>query len=199
MGDMIEAGLNTSVGDSVYMQTLNPQKQMETIVELLEPLAKAGLIIGYLCGNHEERIPKSTSIDISKIIAKQLDVPYLGYAGWSVISVNGLRYSLYCTHGSGGSRFKHTKLKKVVDMAAWIDSDIVAMGHLHSVVTEVIIKQTYDRNLNKIVEKKQYVCITGSYIAWNKTYAEAYGFPPTKLGSPKAKLMTNKKRVYFSF
>jgi len=84
-------------------------------------------------------------------------------------------------------------------MAAWIDSDIITMSHLHSLVSEVIIKQSYNRTLNRIVEKKQYVCITGSYIAWNKTYAEDYGYPPTKLGSPKAKLMSTKKRVYFSF
>ena len=198
-GDMIEAGLNSSVGDSVYMQTLNPQRQMEAVIDLLEPLAKAGLIIGYLTGNHCVRILNATSIDISKIICRHLGITYLGYAGWTIASVSGIRYSIYYTHGAGGSRFQHTKLKKVVDMANWISADILAMAHLHSIVTEVIIKQTYDRSLNKIVEKKQYVCITGSYIAWNKTYAEAFGYPPTKLGSPKAKLMATKKRVYFSF
>jgi len=197
-GDMMEAGLNNSIGDSVYMQTLNPQEQMEAIIDLLQPLADKGLIIGYLSGNHEARITNATSIDISKVICRQLGITYLGYAGWTVVSVGNIRYSLYCTHGSGGSRFKHTKLKKVVDMAAWIDSDILAMSHLHSVVTEVIIKQTYNRTLNRIEEKKQYVCITGSYIKWNKTYAEAFGYPPTKLGSPKAKLMANKKGVHFS-
>ena len=31
------------------------------------------------------------------------------------------------------------------------------------------------------------------------SYAEAMGFPPTKLGSPKAKLLTGKKGVHFSF
>jgi len=102
-GDMIEAGLNTSVGDSVYMQTLNPQRQMEAVIDLLEPLAKAGLIIGYLTGNHSARITKATSIDISKIICRQLKIPYLGYAGWTILSVGGIRYSLYSTHGSGGS------------------------------------------------------------------------------------------------
>ena len=83
-------------------------------------------------------------------------------------------------------------------MAAWIDSDIIALGHVHSVASEVIIKQAYDRTLNRIVEKKQYVCLTGSYIAWNNTYAENHGFPPTKLGSPKAKLSKDKKGVNFS-
>lgn len=198
MGDMIECGLSGSVGDSVYQQTLNPQKQMEEVIDLLQPLADAGLILGYLTGNHEVRITNSTSIDISKVICRQLGVPYLGYAGWTVASLGNIRYSLYCTHGSGGSRFKHTKLKKVMDMAAWIESDIIAMAHVHSVASEVVIKQGYNRTLNRVEEKKQYVCLTGSYIAWNNTYAEAQGYPPTKLGSPKAKLFANKKGVHFS-
>jgi len=198
MGDMLECGLSGSIGDSVYQQTLNPQRQMEEVIDLLEPVAEAGLIIGYLSGNHEVRITNDTSIDISKNICRELKMPYLGYAGWTVVSVDGIRYSLYCTHGSGGSRFKHTKLKKVMDMAAWIDSDVIAMGHLHSVASEPIIKQAYNRTKNQIEEKKQYVCLTGSYIAWNKTYAEAQGYPPTKLGSPKAKLFSNKKGVHFS-
>ena len=198
MGDMIEAGLSTSIGDSVYMQSLNPQKQMEAVIDLLQPLANAGLILGYLSGNHEQRITNATGIDISKLVCRVLNVTYLGSAGWTVASVGNIRYSLYCTHGSGGSRFKHTKLKKVMDMAAWIESDILAMGHVHSVASEVIIKQTYNRTKNKVEEKKQYVCLTGSFIAWNKTYAETMGYPPTKLGSPKAKLMSIRKGVHFS-
>jgi len=199
LGDMIECGLSGSVGDSVYQQTLNPQRQMEAIIDLLQPLADAGLIIGYLMGNHEQRITNTTSIDISKVICRQLGITYLGYAGWSVLSVNGIRYSLYCTHGSGGSRFIYTKLSKVINLGSWIDCDILAYAHVHSIASEVLIKQCYNRTLNRIEEKKQYVCLTGSYIAWNETYAEAQGYPPTKLGSPKAKLFSNKKGVHFSF
>ena len=198
LGDMIECGLTGSIGDSVYMQKLNPQKQMEDVVDLLQPLADKGLIIGYLQGNHEQRITNSTSIDIAKIMAKQLNVPYLGYAGWSVLSVGGMRYSLYTTHGSGGSQFIYTKLSKVINLSNWITADIVAFAHVHSIASEVITRQSYNRTLNKIEEIKQYVCLTGSYIAWNDTYAEAKGYPPTQLGSPKAKLFSNKKDVHFS-
>lgn len=199
MGDMLEAGLSTSIGDSVYMQKLNPQEQMDEVIDLLRPLADEGLIIGYLAGNHEARIVKMTSIDVSKIICREIGVPYLGYAGWTILSVEGLRYSLYATHGSGGSRFIYTKLSKVINLGSWLDSDILAMGHTHGIASEVLIKQTYNRTKNCIVEKKQYVCLTGSYVGWNKSYAEASGYPPNKLGSPKAKLMADKKGVHFSF
>jgi len=199
LGDMMECGLTGSIGDSVYQQNLNPQEQLEAIIDLLQPLADAGLIIGYLMGNHEQRITNSTSIDISKVVARQLGVPYLGYAGWSILSVNGIRYSLYTTHGSGGSKFLYTKLSKVINLGNWISADILAFAHVHSIASEVLIRQSYNRTTNKIEEGKQYVCLTGSYINWNDTYAEAKGFPPTKLGSPKAKLFADRKKVHFSF
>lgn len=199
MGDLLECGLKDSIGDSMYRQKLNPQQQMEDMIEILTPAAEAGLIIGMHCGNHEERITKSTSIDITKIMAKMLKVPYLGYSCWSVLSVNGKRYSLYSTHGTSGSKFKHTKLKAIMDIAAWINSDILAMGHVHSVASEVIIKQRFNPTKKAIVEEQQYVCLTGSYMEWDGSYAQAGNYPITKLGSPKAKLFSEKKDVHFSF
>jgi len=198
MGDLLEAGLKDSIGDSVYRQKLNPQEQLENMVKILKPLAKAGLIIGMHEGNHENRITKATGIDITKIMAKLLGVHYLGYSCWSLFSVEGIRYSLYSTHGTSGSKFKHTKLKAIMDIAAWLNSDILAMGHVHSVASEIIIKQRFDAMRNRIVEDKQYVCLTGSYMAWDRSYAQAANMPITKLGSPKAKLFSDKRSVHFS-
>jgi len=199
MGDMIEAGLKDSIGDSMYRQKLNPQRQMEIMVKMLEPVAKEGLLIGLHMGNHEQRITKNTGIDISKLMAKLLNVPYLRYSCWSLLSVDGQRYSLYSTHGSGGSKFKHTKLKAVMDIAAWINSDIIAFGHVHSIASEVIIKQKFSRIANKIVNEQQYVCLTGSYMEWDNSYAQDANMPITKLGSPKAKIFAGKRDVHFSF
>lgn len=199
MGDLLESGLRDSVGDSIYRQKLNPQEQMETMIEILQPLADAGLIIGLHVGNHESRIAKSTGINIGKVMAKILNVRYLGYSCWSLLSIDGMRYSLFSTHGSGGSRFKHTKLKRVVDMCGWINSDILAMGHMHSLVSEAIIKQYFDHKKNKIMEVKQYVIITGSFLGWDESYGQDAGYPISKIGSPKLKLFANKKDVHVSF
>lgn len=87
MGDLIEAGLKDSIGDSMYRQTLNPDAQMWKMIDILTPAAKAGLIIGMHEGNHENRITKATSIDITKIMAKLIKVPYLGHSCWSLLSV----------------------------------------------------------------------------------------------------------------
>jgi len=199
MGDLLESGMRDSVGDSVYRQKLDPQEQMEEVIELLEPLADEGLILGLHMGNHEFRITKSTGIDVCKLMARILKVPYLGYSCWSILSVNRTRYTLYSTHGTGGSRFKHTKLKKAMDVAAHIDSDILAYGHLHSLAAESTIKQVFDRRKNKVTHKKQYVVLTGSYLRYDNSYAQMMDYPITRIGSPKAKLMSGEKDIHFSF
>ena len=198
MGDLLESGTRESVGDTLFKQELNPQKQMERALELLAPIAKAGLIIGLHDGNHENRITKMTGIDISKIMAKMLNVKYLGYSCWSLLRVDGIQYSMYSTHGASAARFKHTKLKSVMDLAGWIDADIIAQGHVHSIASEAIIKQGVDFRNRVVKETKTYVVLTGSYISWDNTYAQMKNNPITKIGSPKAKIFTGRKDVHFS-
>jgi len=198
MGDYMDAGLRDSVGDSVYRQNLNPQKQMEEVEKMLKPIADEGLLVGLISGNHEFRITKSTSIDIVKIIAKSLHVPYLKSAGWSLFSVAGTRYSCYAFHGHSGSRFKHTKLKAVVDTCGWIESDIIAMGHVHSIAVEPIIKQRFDPAKNKIIEKTQMVILTGAYLEWDDSYGQSANYPIPKIGSPKVKLFAGDKKINIS-
>ena len=72
MGDLLECGTTGSIGDSVYHQKLNPQEQMEQMVDILMPLAKAELIIGLHNGNHCQRIANATSIDVAKMMANLL-------------------------------------------------------------------------------------------------------------------------------
>jgi hypothetical protein len=198
MGDYIEAGLINSVGDSVYQQELNPQKQMDEVIELLRPLADAGLIIGLHEGNHEDRILKTTSINVTKLMCKFLNIPYLGYSCWNLLKVGKQNYTMYTTHGSSGSKFKHTKLKAIMDILAWIKADIVAMGHVHSIAAEPVMAQQIDLRSHMVVENKCYAVLTGSYLRWDNTYAQSKNLPITKLGSPKAKLRVDYKDVHFT-
>lgn len=198
MGDLIEAGLRDSIGDSVYFQDVNPQRQMEDVIELLKPLAERGLILGIHDGNHEARILQRTSINITKLMCRILNVSYLGYAGWNLFKVGKQNYTLYTMHGASGARFKHTKLKAVADCAAWLDCDVIAMGHVHSISAEPIIKQGVSLQ-NKIVEdRKCYIVLTGSYVGWEGSYAQNKNLPPTKTGSPKAKLRSDYHNVHFT-
>ena len=198
MGDYIEAGLKDSVGDSMYRQNLNPQQQLETMVAYLEPLANEGLLLGLLSGNHEMRITKSTGIDITKIMARLLNVRFLKAACWNVFSVPGVRYSAYTLHGASGAKFKHTKLKAIVDACGWIESDILAMGHTHGLANEPIIKQMFSCTKNRIINITQYVMLTGSYMDWDSSYGQAANYPIPKMGSPKVKLYAGNRKINIS-
>lgn len=198
MGDLIESATRDSVGDSVYHQHFNPQEQMDAMIEILRPLANEGLIIGLHSGNHENRIGKLTSIDVSKVMSDTLRVPYLGYACWTELSVGRQKYAVYSTHGWGGAKFKHSKIKSVMDMLAWIDADCVISGHMHSLVAEPVAKQTIDHRRHKVVEKKCYAVITGSYLSWDNSYAQMANMPPAKLGSPKGKFRADVHDFHFT-
>lgn len=198
MGDLIEAGLRESVGDSVYQQVFNPQKQMEAVVKMFKPLAKEHLIIGLHRGNHEARISKTAGIDICKIMANLLGVRYLGGACWSMLTVGSQKYSIYSMHGHSGARFKHTKLKAVVDLCGWISSDVVAMGHVHSIAAEPVMRQQVDFRNRQVKEVKCYVVLTGSYLKWDRSYGQEAGYPVSRIGSPKAMIWGNEHNIHFS-
>ena len=199
MGDYVEAGLRSSVGDSVYMQNLNPQDQMLEVIDLFTPLVEKNLLVGLLRGNHEERIIKNTSVDIVSLMCKMLKVSYLGAACWNLFYVGKQSYTLYALHGASGARFEHTKLKAISDVSYSFNADIVAQGHCHACIDDLLLVQTADRTRKMVVEQKKFVVITGHYLKYDDSYAQAKGIPLSKMGSPKIKFYGDKKDIHISW
>ena len=198
MGDLLECGTTRSIGDSIYRQSLNPQEQMEMMIAILTPLADTGRIIGLHSGNHEQRITKDSGIDISKVMARILNVPYLSYACWSLLKVGNIYYTLYSSHGTSGSILEHTKLNAVIKMSHIVRADIVAYGHTHGLDVATKITQYVDLRHKTVKEFKTYCVLTGAYIMWDRSYGQEKGYGIPKIGSPKAKLRGDKKDVHFS-
>lgn len=198
MGDMLECGLNNSVGDSVYTQTLNPQEQMEEMVELLRPLAEARLIIGLHSGNHCERIKKTTSIDIMAIMCDLLKVPYLGYTCFHYWQVGKQNYSAYSTHGSSGARLPYSKIKAVLDLFRYVDTEIALMGHMHTLQHMTALYYRVDRHTKGVVEANRHALITGSFLRYKNSYAEMMNLPPVQLGTALISLYGNEHKVFVS-
>jgi len=129
MGDLIELATRYSVGGGVYQQSFNGQSQYEQMVEWLMPLADLKLILGTHQGNHEERVYKESGINISKVIARELGVPYLGDACWNTFKIGSEVYAIYSLHGRTGSKFDGTALLALERLAAPFHADLVVMGH----------------------------------------------------------------------
>ncbi len=190
--------MRDSVGDAVYQQKLNPQAQMEEMLEILEPVAKAGLLIGIHEGNHESRITKATGVDVTKVMAKLLGVPYLGYACWSLLRVGTQNYTLYSYHGKSGSRFLHTKIKAALDLTNSFEADLICMGHVHDLAVETILRQRVNVRKRTVEERKIHIVLTGHYLSYDKSYAQMAGYPVSKQGSPKVKLYGDRWDIHTS-
>jgi hypothetical protein len=78
-------------------------------------------------------------------------------------------------------------------------ADIVAMGHVHQIASAMAERQYVDLRSKTIAHMKQYLILTGHYLGYFDSYAQTAGMPPSKTGSPKAKLMAEKKDVFVSF
>ena len=199
MGDLMDAGTRYSIGSAVYDQ-VNPQKQLEFVIHLLEPLAAKKLILGTLRGNHEFRIYKETGIDVMKVLANALEVSYLGDASWNLWYVGDESYNVYSLHGRSGSRFVYTKLKALVDISHNFEgADLIVMGHVHDLGDVVQLTEYVSRQRKMVLERKKHLLITGHYLHYDSSYAQMKGMPIGKEGSPKVKFYKNKHDIHISY
>ena len=196
MGDLIELATRHSVGAGVYEQEYIGQTQVEWMVSKLMPLAQKGLLLGSHNGNHEERCYALSGINVAKWMAKELGCPYLGDAMWHKWTVGKQHYSVYSLHGRTGARFDGTALLALERLAAPFHADLVAMGHSHKCVNSSVLMQV--RMNNVVREHKKHLVITGHYLKYGG-YAQTYGLPPSKLGSPKLKLRSDHHDIHLSW
>jgi hypothetical protein len=197
MGDMLESATRDSIGAGVYEQEGTVQNQYELMVEWLIPLAKAGLILGIHTGNHEERIFNSTGYNVIKAMAKELGISYLGDACWSVFKVGNQRYSVRSFHGRSSSRYDGTVLLAAERASVSFNSDVFAMAHAHRCVNGYYIRERIVGN--RVVQHKQFVVVTGSYLDYHEGYYEKTGGQISKIGSPKIKFMANRHDLFISW
>lgn len=197
MGDLVEIGTKESVGAGVYEQEFNGQTQYEKMIDYLKPLAEKKLILGVHSGNHEERVYKQSGVDITKMLARELNVKYLGDACWNQFKVGKQTYVIYSLHGRTGSRYDGTALLALERISTSFYCDLITMGHTHKMISSTVIIQKIENGLVK--EHKKTLLITGSYLKYDGGYAQTLGLPISKLGSPKVKFFSSRKDILVSW
>ena len=197
MGDLIEVGTKDSVGAGVYEQESSGQCQYEQVVDILKPLADKKLILGLHNGNHEERVYKSSGVNVSKMFARELGVRYLGDACWSKFKVGQQTYTIYSLHGRTGSRFDGTALLALERISTSFFCDLMAQGHSHKLISSTVLIQRIENNLVK--EHKKTLLITGSFLKYDGGYGQTLGLPISKLGCPKVTFFSNKKDIHIEW
>jgi hypothetical protein len=177
--------------------------QRDDMIEFLEPIKDK--IIAMTTGNHEYRIKE---VDISRDIAKALNVPYRPEGVMVKISFgegnNWVKnkpfvFWGYVTHGYGGARTKSAKAVKVERVGYWLSQcDFVAMSHDHLVNATPDVELFPDNRgtinqkgflTGKVVAHRREFVKTNAYIKWGD-YSEMFGFPPVDLCTPIIFLLT---------
>lgn len=188
MGDLAECSTKESIGDGVFQQTINPMEQLMQINKLFSLIKDR--IIGVHIGNHEYRIAKTTSIDINKVLSMALNLKYLGFSALTTIKLGEYEYDIATTHGIGGSKMPHTKLKKVMDFSQIYLADIYCMGHVHDKLDIPMLIRYREGNELKI--KKRHFILTGHFLEWKDSYAEMQMLLPSMIGVPLIELSIDK-------
>jgi UDP-2,3-diacylglucosamine pyrophosphatase LpxH len=184
MGDLGDYGLSGSVGASAYEQAITPQEQAIEIEELLTPYRSQ--IIGIITGNHEERIRKRTSYDISRELAKDLGVPYLGFGGIIRFVVGGRGYTIFAKHGKSGAATLGGKINAIQKYRHLCpNADVYLMGHVHDLRHIPTLARDYNTRSKTVKAKTQHFIVTGHYMDYEDSYSEEADYFPGIQGSPR--------------
>ena len=175
-GDLIDAATILSVA-SPYDNTEEPIDQIDGVVELLEPLAARGRLLGYVGGNHERRTIKTFG-DCGRTIARELKVPYS--RGVQLIDINfgkhdPVKVSLF--HGCGSARTKGAKAQALHRFMQQHGSTLYLIGHLHDAI--VLPDWRLERVGGKIKKTKIMGIMSSSFQEYWNSYAETFGMNPS--------------------
>ena len=192
-GDIMNNATKTSVSDS-YSEEIPPMEQLETFVNLFEPIKDK--ILAITQGNHENRTYIKEGIDLTAVAAKQLGLIDKYSKTGAVIFLkigehrldsNGkkvpLVYSFYTIHGSGGGRKEGAKAIRLADMASIIDVDCYIHSHTHLPMT---MKQAFYRTdmSNGTVKMVDKLFVNTSAQLDYGGYGEAFEFKPSSKDCP---------------
>ncbi len=187
-GDLMNANLKDSVG-SVYGEELNPSEQLDKLINIFHPYKEK--IIGITSGNHEERIWKSTGIEVMKIFADSLGKSDCYHKDALLIHLRlgddghqkKIGYTVYITHGWSNGRGIGSKMNAIRELRNVILADCYICGHTH---TQGCVFEDYfipDLKNGKILRIKQAFVSSGGYLGYGD-YLERKGYSPSKIGSP---------------
>lgn len=188
-GDLMENALDDGRG-MTYDQTMNPQTQLDEMTSLLSPIAHKILVS--VPGNHEGRTEKKSGIDVSKVLAERLKIPYFSGPVFMDVLANGFRWSFYVQHGNTFSRTKGGKMNAAARPKMFTGLvHFFVSGHVHdkNVGSETLLIQ--DPVNCRLIQVEQWFVIAQSFMNWYKTYAYKAGWQPPAPGGVAMELDEN--------
>jgi len=203
-GDLLD--VNISKSKFYDPDGLQANQEFNEVVDLLTPIKSKCL--GFVGSNHSNRIHKLAGLNLDQILAKFLDIPYLGVTGLINCTLHNDKadrkgntsYYITLTHGmSGGTTLgaKANSVSRLYDMLPNVD--ICLEGHTHTFLTSIKEVNSIDRSNNKLKTNSVTLCVAGHCLDWSKSYASGHKYQPTPIGFPLIILFKKDKRVDIKF
>lgn len=151
-----------------YHSSMSTHDAIERLVGLLEPYKE---YIRYsVTGNHEARTTKDFYLDVTKNIAKRLDVPYSRSDFFDVLHLDGGDLTVYGKHGTKTSKNSMLAMKNFIYDMADLEANLYLQGHNH--YCEFVSK--YQRGADG--GQRKYYGFTGMFLGYDG-YARNKGLP----------------------
>lgn len=198
-GDILDNATTDSVGDT-YSQTYSPLMQLELAVELFTPIADKILLITH--GNHENRTYKKSGINISQLIATQLNLLDRYTPASAVLFIRfgpgsrqtrgrKMSYTLFALHGSGGGK-EGSIATRLANMAAIVDCDIYCHAHSHLPMVFRLGFHRIDTSNSSVAPIEKMFVNSAANLKYGG-YAEFAEFKPASMKSPVIYLSGERK------
>ena len=197
LGDLIENATRDSVGSGVYEQEAIAQEQMEQAVELYQPIKH--LLKFMHPGNHELRTMNQGGINLTKVMAKMLGVPYAGFGAVSYIMVGNQRYVMYTHHGGSGASTIGGKMNSLLALEKIVNADIYVQGHTHDCIYQGREFLDFDAKNRGLVPRRKHFINNGAYLDCWGSYGQIKAYSPGTKGNAQITLNGNKREVEVSF
>lgn len=161
LGDLIDVGIANSI-TNVHSQEPNMNNQLAIIINDLKELKER--ILGYVPGNHEERLNKKAGVKLQDILAISLEIPvsddFIVFDVTTPANIGSKKricYRVACTHGIAGGRYPEKNMRQgrwFMEMLQNID--LYVLGHTHQASVFYQDVYVYD-DRNKSVQTRQVI------------------------------------------
>lgn len=175
-GDLIENIVDPKMGHTERDNT----EQFYDALEIVAPIQNK--ILFSIPGNHEARTYARTHIDLARMLADNLRVPYFPDYAFVAIEWRGNRFKLVAHHGTGASRTAGAQRMAARQDLPWTHPDILWTGHLHQPLADFVEVADIDQRTGEMFWRTVTVLISPSYLKYFGGYAASKRLGPGPRG-----------------
>lgn len=193
-GDSIGTGVGQITDKRYNLETIDPKyntpdKQYEYVREQFWPIRKK--LLGLVVGNHDYHIEEVTGHLYVRELARDLGVPYLGYASFIILNFEYKgkiirKSTIFAAHSHFHGTTAGGNLNNILRAAGYFEADVYLTAHTHRTLFDESLVVGVDDD-GQIVKYPKIVASTGSfletYVKGNLNYAEKNILPALKTGT----------------